>query len=189
MQTDTAANRKMQNYSKREWLLRLWWMLLKPLFRFSPFFMYGWRRWILTLAGAKLGRNVRFANQAQITFPWQLSVGEYTAVGADARLYNLGAIRIGARVTISQMAHLCAGTHDYNDTAMPLIKSTIVVEDDAWICADAFVGPDVVVGQGAVVGARAVVMQDVPAWAVMSGNPATCMRQRTIAGTNEARNQ
>ncbi len=86
--------------------------------------------------------------------------------------YNLGTITIGQRTTISQRAHLCAGTHDYRDPAMRLLKPPSHIADDAWICAEAFVRPGVTIGEGAVVGARAVAVKDVPAWTVVVGNPA-----------------
>ncbi len=96
---------------------------------------------------------------------------------------GLGSPMIGSSLTISQRAHLCAGTHDYTDPAMPLLKPPIVIEDDAWICADAFVGPGVTVGQGAVVGARAVVVKDVPPWTIVAGNPARIVKRRALSGS------
>ncbi len=92
----------------------------------------------------------------------------------------MGPVHIGKNATVSQRAHLCAGTHDYRDPAMLLIKSSIEVGDSVWICADAFVGPDVVIGQGTVVGARAVVTRSVAAWKVVAGNPAVEIRERVL---------
>ena len=104
--------------------------------------------------------------------PWQLEVGDWSAIGEYVVVYSLGRISIGAQVTVSQRAHLCAGTHDFRRADMPLLRPPIRIEDRAWICADAFVGPDVVVGEGAVVGARGVVVRSVPPWTVVAGNPA-----------------
>ncbi len=110
-----------------------------------------------------------------------LRIGDHSAIGDRAEIYNLGPVVIGSRVTISQRAHLCAGTHDYERREMPLVKSPIVVEDDAWVCTDAFVGPGVTVGKGAVVGARAVVVKDVGPWDVVVGNPARFVKKRVLA--------
>lgn len=79
---------------------------------------------------------------------------------------------IGSKVTISQRVHLCAGSHDFRDPAMTLIKPPINIGDEAWVCADAFVGPGVSVGAGAVVAARAVVVKNVEACTIVGGNPA-----------------
>ena len=93
-------------------------------------------------------------------------------MGFDALLYNLGPMRIGENVTISQRAHLCGGTHKFREDSMPLVRAKIVVGDEAWICADAFVGPGVNIAARAVVGARAVAMRDVAEGTIVVGNPA-----------------
>ncbi len=76
--------------------------------------------------------------------------------------------------------HLCAGTHDYADPSMPLLKPPITVGDQAWVCADAYIGPGVTIGEGAVVGARAVIVKDVPPWTIVAGNPARPIKKRVI---------
>jgi len=177
---DIAANRQAQKYGRRELTGRILWNLAQPLFRFSPRSLFAWRRWLLRRFGAIIGREVRIDNTVHIQFPWLLEVGDFAAIGEGARIYNLGAVAVGARVTISQFAHLCAGTHDYTKPAMPLRRLPIVVGDDAWICADAFIGPNVSVGTGAVVGARAAVFDDVKAWTVVGGNPARFIQERVL---------
>ena len=122
--------------------------------------------------GAKVGPHVHIHPSARIFIPWNLEIGAWSAVGFDALLYNLGPMKIGERVTISQRAHLCGGTHKFREESMPLVRAPVTVGDEAWICADAFVGPGVTVGDRAVVGARAVAMTDVAAETVVSGNPA-----------------
>jgi putative colanic acid biosynthesis acetyltransferase WcaF len=109
---------------------------------------------------------------ARIFIPWNLEIGAWSHVGFDALLYNLGSLIIGQRVTISQRAHLCGGSHDFRDDSMPLIKAPLTIGDGAWVCADAFIGPGVVIGEKAVVGARAVVTKDVAPGAIVAGNPA-----------------
>jgi putative colanic acid biosynthesis acetyltransferase WcaF len=131
---------------------------------------------LLRRFGAQVGRHVHIHPTARIFIPWDLSIGDWSSVGFDALLYNLGPLKIGQRVTISQRAHLCGGTHDHRDPTMPLIKSPITIEDDAWVCADAFLGPGVNIGEGAVVAARAVVVKDVVSSSVVGGNPARLLR-------------
>lgn len=134
---------------------------------------------LLRLFGASVADNVHIYPTVRIAIPWNLTIGTHAAVGDRAILYALGPIRIGERCTISQGAHLCAGTHDYRDPTMPLVKSPITIGDDAWICADAFVGPGVTVGKFAIVGARAVVMNNVDENVIVIGNPAREIRRRS----------
>jgi putative colanic acid biosynthesis acetyltransferase WcaF len=116
----------------------------------------------------------------QTEIPWNLTVGAQTIIGDDVILYCLGPITIGARVTISQLAHLCAGTHDYTRPGFPLLRPPIAVGDDVWLAADVFVGPGVAIGAGAVVGARSSVFQDLPPWQICVGTPAKPIKPRTL---------
>jgi putative colanic acid biosynthesis acetyltransferase WcaF len=105
-------------------------------------------------------------------------VGDECAVGDRATLYSLGEIFLGDKVTVSQNAHLCAGTHDHRLADLPLVKAPIKVGRGAWICADAFVGPNVTIGDYAIVGARAVAVTDVEEWTIVGGNPARKLADR-----------
>lgn len=175
------SNRSAVKYSPAVQLKRVAWAFGRILFRLVPRPVYAPRRFILRCFGAKIGRKVNIANTANIFFPWNLEIGDWSAIGERAIIYNLGEITIGAQVTISQGAHLCAGSHDFRDPAMPLIRPPIRIGDQAWVCADAFVGPGVRVGKGAVVGARAVVMRDVEGWNVVAGNPAVVVKERKMS--------
>jgi putative colanic acid biosynthesis acetyltransferase WcaF len=179
---DTASNRKATKYTTGELIRRVLWMLVgSPLFRWSPRPFFGWRRFVLRCFGADIGQAVHVYSSATIYFPWNLTIGDWSSIGEHAMIYNLGPIEIGGQVTISQRAHLCAGTHNYRDPAMPLLKPPITVRDQVWVCADAFVGPDVTVGEGAIVAARAVVVRDVADWTIVGGNPAKKVKQREQA--------
>ncbi|RST85167.1 acetyltransferase [Aquibium carbonis] len=174
---DVSANRASRKWSRREQAGRVAWALVQPVFSLSPRPFWGWRRFLLRLFGARIGAQVHIHPSVRIAIPWNIEIGDETAVGDRVILYSLGRISLGRRTTISQGAHLCAGTHDWRRPDRPLMKPPIHVEDDAWVCADAFVGPAVTVGAGAIVGARAVVMRDVPAMVVVTGNPAREIRK------------
>ena len=153
-------------------------MVQATLFRHSFHSWYGLRRALLSAFGAKLDPVVRIRRTVRIECPWNLAVGHDSAIGDRVVLYCLGPVTIGSRVTVSQGAHLCAGTHDFTKRAMPLVRPRISIGDDAWICADAFVGPSVAVGAGAILGARAVAMRSLDPWTIYSGNPARAVRPR-----------
>jgi putative colanic acid biosynthesis acetyltransferase WcaF len=182
MSLDIAANRRATKYSGRELSARLLWHIARPFFRYSPRPFFGWRNFLLRFFGSRIGRQSRIENSVLIQYPWMLEVGDFAAIGERVTIYNLGNVTIGARATISQQAHLCAGTHDYTRSDMPLERLPITIGDDAWICADAFIGPNVSVGQGAVVGARAAVFGDVSPWTVVGGNPAKFIKDRVLEG-------
>lgn len=175
---DIERNRAERKYTAREMALRAGWAFGLVAFGLTPGPLYGVRSLILRVFGAKVGRHVRVARSAAIQFPWNLEIGDWSSIGDAARIYNLGPVTIGRKATVSQGAHLCAGTHDPADPAMRLRKPPIHIGDQAWVCADAFVGPGVTLGEGAVLGARAVAMRDVPPWSIAVGNPARVVKER-----------
>jgi len=53
-----------------------------------------------------------------------------------------------------------------------------VVGNDVWIGYDAMVMPGVHIADGAIVATRSVVVTDIPAYAIVGGNPAKVIRRR-----------
>lgn len=181
-QIDIDAVRRRPNYTRCELLGRVLWGLGRVVFRFTPRPLFGVRSTILRLFGARVGRHVHIHPTARIFVPWHLRIGDYSSIGDGAIIYNLGMVTIGERTTVSQYAHLCAGTHDHRDPEFRLLRSPITIGDEAWICADAFIGPGVTVGDRAIVGARGVAMKDISPAAIVGGNPARVLNTRCITG-------
>jgi putative colanic acid biosynthesis acetyltransferase WcaF len=183
---DIETCRALRPYSRGEYLGRVLWTLARPLFQFSPRPLFGWRRLLLRLFGARVGRDAHVYPSARIYLPWNLTLGDECSIGEWALVYNLGPVTIGDRATVSHRAHLCAGTHDYRDPTLPLLRLPIEIGPQAWVCADAFVGPGCKVGDGAIVGAGAVVVKDVPPWQIVAGNPARVIKPRELRGVRES---
>jgi putative colanic acid biosynthesis acetyltransferase WcaF len=169
---DVAANRAARKYSRREQALRVLWAFGRWLIVLSPHPCYGWRRMVLRLFGAHVGREVRIHSSSVLYMPWNVEIGDWAAIGPDVFIYSLGTVRIGCRATVSYRTHVCAGTHDFADPTLPLLKPPVTIADDAWVGTEAFIGPGVTVGRGAIVAARAVVVNDVAALTVVGGHPA-----------------
>ncbi len=173
------AARRRSPYSTREKIGRMLWAVVQgTLFRLSFHNWYGVRRALLGLFGARLDPTANVRRTVRIECPWNLEIGAGSSVGDGATLYCLGPVRIGRNVTVSQGAHLCAGSHDSRDPAMPLLRPPIEIGDEAWIAADAFVGPKVKVGAGAILAARGVAFRDLAPWTIHAGNPAVPVKAR-----------
>lgn len=69
------------------------------------------------------------------------------------------------------------GQKDWSDVKIAPVR----IDDKVWIGFGASVLKGVHVGEGAVIGAQAVVTRDVPAYAVVAGNPARVVRQMEAA--------
>lgn len=156
----------------------LWNAVWFVLGRASPNLLHGWRRFLVRLFGAEVGNAVHIYPRANIWAPWNLKMGSRSCLADGAGCYNVAPIHIGEDVVISQDAYLCTATHDYNDRSFPLLVAPIAIHSYAWVAAGAFLSPGVTVHRGAVVGARSVVVDSVPAWSVVAGNPAKFVKSR-----------
>lgn len=160
------------------WYVQLWWLVQSLLFKTSPQFMYAWRRWLLKMFGAKIGKGVKLRPSMHTQFPWKVSIGDHSWIGDEVVLYSLGQIEIGANVVISQRSYICTGSHDYQAESFPIYAQKITIEDECWLATDVYVAPDVIIGRGSVVGARSSVFHDLPPGIVAVGTPAKKVRER-----------
>jgi acetyltransferase-like isoleucine patch superfamily enzyme len=93
-------------------------------------------------------------------------------VNRAARLDHSGGLTLRSGALVSEGAVLMTHSHGHDPHAPPR-PIAMTIGRDAWIGAHAIVLPGVrSIGDGAVVGAGAVVRADVPARAVVTGNPA-----------------
>jgi putative colanic acid biosynthesis acetyltransferase WcaF len=166
-------------YSKAERIRRAIWSIInQTLWRIPR--AWGWRRFLLRAFGAQVGPGVIIRASTRVFHPWLLKIGEHSALGIGVDVYNLGQVNIGAHTVVSQHAVICAGTHDYTRSTLPLIRSSITIGSGVWICAEAFIGPDITIGDNTVVAARACVVKDLPPGVVAGGNPARVIKPRQM---------
>ena len=57
-------------------------------------------------------------------------------------------------------------------------KGDIIIKHDVWIGANCTILDEITIGNGAVIGAGSVVTKDVPAYAIVGGNPAKIIKYR-----------
>ncbi|MEL6944080.1 MAG: putative colanic acid biosynthesis acetyltransferase [Bacteroidota bacterium] len=160
------------------WYVQLWWLVQSLLFKPSPQFMFGWRRWLLKAFGAKIAKGVRLRPSMHTQFPWKVSIGENSWIGDEVVLYSLGEIEIGKDVVISQRSYICTGSHDYNKEGFDIYAQKITIEDECWLATDVYVAPNITIGRGTVVGARSSVFNDLPAGIIAIGSPAKKIKDR-----------
>ena len=163
---------------KPAWFVQLWWIVHSTLFRLSPQILFPWRRFLVRLFGGTVGKGVLLRPTVKITYPWKVSIGDFSWVGDDVTLYSLGEIEIGSNVVISQHSYLCTGSHDMESPSFEMFAKPIVIEDESWVATDVFIAPGVRIGHGAVVGARSTVLHNLPPTMVCIGNPAKPIRPR-----------
>ena len=159
----------------------VWEIVWAVFFRTTPrWCLNGWRRFLLRMFGASLGKGLLVRSGAKVWQPWRLKTGDNSWIDNNVSLYSVDDIRIGSNVVISDGAFICTASHDISSPTFNLITKPIEICDGAWICAKAIVLPGVKIGEGAVVAAGSVVAKDVDPWSVVAGNPARKISTRRI---------
>lgn len=151
----------------------LWFRVWLKRIRLAPrLFTQTLIQWRLKRRGAKVGQFALFSSISHFNGRFtNLSVGDHSSIGRiEIALHDL--VRIGSCVCINDGAHLLTASHDVQAVDWKQKSAPILIEDFAWIATNAIILPGVTVGRGAVVGAGAVVAKNIPAGAVVVGNPA-----------------
>lgn len=122
-----------------------------------------------------------------------IKVGNFTYGDIKPFIFNHDYyLRIGSFCSIApDVSFVLSGDHHINHlTTFPfyskiiddrneaISKGDIEIADDVWIGVGAIILSGVKIGQGAIVGAGAVVTKDVPAYAIVGGNPAKVIKYR-----------
>ena len=122
-------------------------------------------------------------------------IGDFSFGSPEVRYYHDGSrLIVGKFCSIAESStFLLGGAHrtDFASTFpfgemtrvkgpsdRPRSRGDIVVGHDVWVAANATVLSGVTIGHGAAVGAGSVVIEDVPPYAVMFGNPARLVSRR-----------
>lgn len=111
----------------------------------------------------------------------RLIVGSFCSI-ADEVTILLGGEHDGAAVSTYPLNAL------FDQDGLPMHETTkgdVTLGSDVWVGYGALILSGVTIGDGAVIGAASVVTRDVPAYAVVAGNPAVFHRWRFDEETRE----
>ncbi|GAC1648230.1 MAG: CatB-related O-acetyltransferase [Herpetosiphon sp.] len=112
-------------------------------------------------------------------FAWgegaQLSIGRYCSFANDVEIMLGGEHRVDW-VTTYPFNILVPEASSI--TGHPHTKGDVIIGNDVWVGYGALVLSGVTIGNGAVVAARSVVTRDIPAYAIVGGNPARHIKYR-----------
>src|SRR5690348_16765032 len=76
-------------------------------FRPSPKPLYAWRRFLLRLFGATVGRGVHVHASTRIWAPWNLRLEDHSCLAAYVDCYCVAPVSLGKFATVSQYTYLC----------------------------------------------------------------------------------
>jgi acetyltransferase-like isoleucine patch superfamily enzyme len=116
----------------------------------------------------------------------RLEVGDHSNIGPGVVISASKLVKIGSHVRIAtgvliadNPGHPLDAIERRTSAVRPEQVRPVIIEDDVWVGSHAIIMPGVTIGRGAIVGAGSVVTRDVPAGAVVAGNPAQIIRSRS----------
>jgi acetyltransferase-like isoleucine patch superfamily enzyme len=124
---------------------------------------------------ARVGSNFKCFHFVEVSYGYNLEVGDDCVVHRHVLLDDRGGITLGNRVSISDYANIYSHTHSIVDQK-DVTNARTVLEDDVRITYHATVLAGVHVGRNAMVGASAVATKDVRPFHVNVGIPAKSIR-------------
>jgi acetyltransferase-like isoleucine patch superfamily enzyme len=129
---------------------------------------------------ARVGRNFKAFQYVEVSFGYNMEVGDDVVVHRNVLLDDRGGIILGNRVSISDYANIYSHTHSIVDQK-DVTNARTILEDDVRITYHATVLAGVRVGKDAMVGANAVATKDVRPYHVNVGIPAKSIRVKPNA--------
>lgn len=145
------------------------------------------RSWIAHGLFDTSGRDVNIEKGAWFGSGRGIQLGRGSGIGLDCLV--LGPVVIGENVMMGPRCVLVSHTHATDEVARPMREQgmlpprVIHIGDDVWFGASVIVLPGVTIGRGAILAAGSVITKDVPAGAVVAGNPARMLRYRSDDST------
>lgn len=160
-------------------LKRACWYVVNLFFFKSAIFPFsGFKVFLLKLFGAKIGHNIRIKPSVNIKYPWFLEIGNHVWIGEGVWIDNLGSVKIGNQVCLSQGCMLLSGNHDYTKPGFDLIIKEIVLEDGVWIGARAVVCNGIICKDHSILTVGSVATRNLESSSIYQGNPAVKVKDR-----------
>ena len=144
--------------------------------RMNPF--NGLRVFFLKIFGAKVGSGVVIKPNVNIKYPWKLEIGNNVWIGEQVWIDNLGEVKIGDNVCLSQGAMLLCGNHNYKKVEFDLVVGDITLEEGVWIGAHSVVCPGVSCKSHSILSVNSVAVKTLEPYTIYQGNPAIELRKR-----------
>lgn len=138
------------------------------------------RRAILRELLGSTGRFFHIEPSFRCDYGYNIHVGENFYANFDCVFLDVCEIRIGDNCFLAPGVHIYTATHPLEAKARisgAEYGKPVTIGHNVWIGGRAVINPGVTIGDNAVIASGAVVTKDVPAHAVVGGNPAKVIKR------------
>lgn len=125
-------------------------------------------------ARARIG-DFSLLNGSRIICDSEVTIGDYCFISWNTVLMDTYRVPLDPGMRRGELRAVAGRAPRLASADVP--ARPIRIERNVWIGFDSCILPGVTVGEGSVVGARSVIAENVPAFAVVAGNPARVIRQ------------
>lgn len=167
-------------YYPRKPIIWLWQMFDRSPLGGNIYLGVRFRRLLAPHVFRQVGRNFKCFHFVEVSFGYNLTVGDDVVVHRNVLLDDRGGIVIGNRVSIADHVSIFSHTHSIDDI-LDVTTIQTVLEDNVRITYGATVLAGVHIGVQGMVGARALATKDVRPYHVNVGIPAKSVRVKSIA--------
>ena len=125
----------------------------------------------------RCGRNVRIFHDVELSFGYNLTVGDDVTIHRNVLIDDRGEVIIGSNVSISDYANIYSHAHaveDINDVSL----GRTVIGDNTRVTYHSTVFSDVKSGHDAMLGSHGVANKDIPDYEIFGGVPARRIGQK-----------
>lgn len=152
--------------------------LLNLLLPETKFFLF--KNFMLKMAGAKIGTNVRICSSVKILGNGSLFIGDNTWIGHQCLIISSSQISIGKNVDIAPKVYIGTGTHIINihskNIAGEGISKNVKINDGCWIGVNSTILPGVEISEKTIIAAGSVVNKNCEPLNVYAGVPAKLIK-------------
>ena len=164
----------------RNMLVRFLWLIVSELWVNSWLPFSGVKKICLKFFGAKIGKGVVIKPYVNVKYPWRLQIEDQVWIGEGVWIDNLGDVKIGSNVCISQGALLLCGNHDYKRSSFDLKVGDIELKHGVWVGARAIVTGGSLLNSHVVITSGSVFSGTSEDFTIYKGNPALPIKKREI---------
>jgi acetyltransferase-like isoleucine patch superfamily enzyme len=107
----------------------------------------------------------------------EVHIGSFCSIADNVQLF-LGGNHRTDWATTYPFGHIYQDVFKWHGEGHPATKGDITIGNDVWLGSGCTIMSGVTIGDGAVVSANSTVVKDVPAYAIVGGNPAKVVKHR-----------